>query len=135
MRPAWTAARFILPNAVKHFKFVVRGKRRLHQSPKTIEIESCSQWLEHELDLIKPTLVVALGGTAVAALLKRAMPIKANRGRLLPFGDSKLLITVHPSYLLRLPDAAARQTEEDLFVRDLKLIAAHLAALPGEQQQ
>jgi DNA polymerase len=122
-------------NAVKHFKFVVRGKRRLHQSPKTIEIETCSQWLEHELALIQPSLVVALGGTAASALLKRATPIKANRGRLLSFGVSKLLITVHPSYLLRLSDVATREQEEQLFITDLKLIATHLAAPHGDKQQ
>ena len=119
-------------NAVKHFKFVVRGKRRLHQSPKVIEVQACSNWLMQEVELIQPSLIVALGATAAQALFKRATPIKANRGRLIPFGRASILVTVHPSYLLRLPDAQTRQYEEGLFVNDLKMIAAHVGQKIGE---
>jgi DNA polymerase len=119
-------------NAVKHFKFVVRGKRRLHQSPKMIEVEACSNWLSEEIAVLQPSLIVALGATAAQALFKRATPVKANRGRLIPFGRASVLVTVHPSYLLRLPDAATRLHEEHLFVDDLALIAAHLGQQPGD---
>ncbi len=119
-------------NAVKHFKFVVRGKRRLHQSPKVIEVQACSDWLSKEIELVQPSLIVALGATAAHALFKRATPIKANRGRLIPFGRASVLVTVHPSYLLRLPDVATREHEEQLFVHDLALIAAHLGQTAGQ---
>ena len=125
-------AQLYVTNAVKHFKFVVRGKRRLHQSPKAIEVQACSNWLMQEIELVQPLLIVALGATAAQALFKRATPVKANRGRLIPFGRASILVTVHPSYLLRLPDAATREHEENLFVDDLRLVAAHMSQHFGE---
>jgi probable DNA metabolism protein len=125
-------AQLYVTNAVKHFKFVVRGKRRLHQSPKVIEVQACSNWLMQEIELVQPSLIVALGATAAHALLNRATPIKANRGTLIPFGRASVLVTLHPSYLLRLPDAATREHEESLFVGDLRLIAAHIGQQPGD---
>lgn len=114
-------------NAVKHFKWEARGKRRLHQKPDTAEIAACHQWLERELDLVAPVLVVALGATAARALLGRATPVEANRGRLLPFGANRqLLITVHPSYLLRVPDSA-RAGAYARFVQDLQCAAPYVA--------
>jgi len=91
-------------NAVKHFKYVPRGKRRLHKKPAEAEIDACHQWLEREF--VAPRLIVALGSTAARALLGRPTPVEANRGRLLspPGARAKLLITVHPSALLRMPD-------------------------------
>ena len=115
-----------MTNAVKHFKWEARGKRRLHKKPDDAEITACHQWLERELALVAPVLVVALGATAARALLGRATPIEANRGRLMPFGAGmQLLITVHPSYLLRVPDNA-RAGAYARFVQDLQIAAPYL---------
>ncbi|HEU4622108.1 MAG TPA: UdgX family uracil-DNA binding protein [Burkholderiaceae bacterium] len=116
-------------NAVKHFKYIVRGERRLHQKPKVTEVRACHPWLEHELALLKPRVIVALGATAALSLLGRDTPIERNRGQWMSLGDARLLITVHPSYLLRLPDPDAKAREFDRFVADLKLAAEALAAL------
>jgi DNA polymerase len=114
-------------NAVKHFKFVPRGKIRLHQKPTTPEIKACRQWYERELALVRPTLVVALGATAAQSVLGRITPINHSRGRLIENeGEARVLVTVHPSYLLRLPDAEAKAREYQRFVEDLKIVAAHL---------
>jgi uracil-DNA glycosylase len=114
-------------NAVKHFKFVPRGKIRLHQKPTTTEIKACRPWYERERAAIKPTLVVAMGATAAQGVFGKATPINANRGRLIDLDqETKALVTVHPSYLLRLPDADAREREYERFVSDLKLAAAYL---------
>ncbi|MFO1056723.1 MAG: UdgX family uracil-DNA binding protein [Dongiaceae bacterium] len=110
-------------NAVKHFKYVPRGKRRIHQKPGSLEIQACAPWLEQELALVDPRRVVALGATAAQALFGRAMPIGRSRGRLMALGERQALVTVHPSYLLRLPDAAAREREYRAFVADLRLAA------------
>src|SRR6478752_7412656 len=95
-------------NAVKHFKFVPRGKIRLHQKPNTPEIRACRPWYERELAAIEPELVVALGATAAQSVLGKLTPINKNRGHLIEHDGVKVLVTVHPSYLLRLPDADAR---------------------------
>jgi uracil-DNA glycosylase len=114
-------------NAVKHFKFVPRGKIRLHQKPTTPEIKACRQWYERELASIKPALVVAMGATAAQSVFGKITPINKNRGRLIDLNNGiKALVTVHPSYLLRLPDEAARAREYDLFVGDLRIAAALL---------
>jgi DNA polymerase len=116
-------------NAVKHFKFVLRGKRRLHKKPVETEIAACHRWLELELELVQPRLVVALGATAARALTGRALPILANRGRLLALSPHiALVVTVHPSFLLRVPDEA-RDAELARFVADLKFAATALASL------
>jgi uracil-DNA glycosylase family protein len=112
-------------NAVKHFKFVRRGKIRLHQKPNTPEIKACRQWYERELTSIKPALVVAMGATAAQSVFGKITPINKTRGRLIDLDDGiKALVTVHPSYLLRLPDAGAKAREYDRFVADLKIAAA-----------
>ncbi len=117
-------------NAVKHFKFVPRGKIRLHQKPNTQEIKACRQWYERELASIKADLVVAMGATAAQSVLGRITPINRNRGRLIDLDDGvKVLVTVHPSYLLRLPDAASKAREYARFVDDLKIAAATLKAI------
>jgi DNA polymerase len=108
-------------NAVKHFKFTPRGKRRLHQRPNAGEIQACKFWLSHELDLVRPRLVVALGATALHSLAGKAMPIGRNRGKVVTLGSVNVLPTVHPSYLLRLPDADARDAEYARFVADLRM--------------
>jgi DNA polymerase len=111
-------------NAVKHFKFVPRGKIRLHQKPTTPEIKACRPWYERELTSIKPDLVVAMGATAAQSVFGKITPITKNRGRLIDLDDGiKALVTVHPSYLLRLPDADARAREYERFVEDLKIAA------------
>ena len=111
-------------NAVKHFKFLARGKFRLHQKPNTSEIRTCRQWYERELSSIKPALVVAMGATAAQSVFGKITPIKKTRGRPIDLEDGiKALVTVHPSYLLRLPDAQAKAQEYERFVNDLKIAA------------
>ena len=117
-----------ITNAVKHFKFEPRGKRRIHSKPNAAEIKICHQWVSRELSAIEPDVVVALGATAAQSLMGKAMPIGKNRGHELTWADGRRgLITVHPSYLLRIPDAESKEREYNGFVRDLKL-AAKLAA-------
>jgi DNA polymerase len=107
-------------NAVKHFKFEPRGKRRIHATPDRAEIETCRFWLDQERASIAPAVTVLLGASAARAVLGRAVAISRERGRPVPLGDSVALITVHPSYLLRLPDESARQREYGAFVSDLR---------------
>jgi len=111
-------------NAVKHFKFEPRGKRRIHKKPDRPEIEACKWWLEREIAVLKPALIVALGGTAGQALTGRAVKVLSERGRIAedPRGF-RLLFTIHPSMILRLPDAAAKEREFAAFVADLQLAA------------
>ncbi|MDB5548695.1 MAG: phage polymerase-related protein [Tardiphaga sp.] len=114
-------------NAVKHFKFVPRGKIRLHQKPNTSELKACRPWYQRERDAIKPDLVVALGATAAHSVLGKATPVNANRGRLIELDEGgRALITVHPSYLLRLPDKEAKVREYARFVDDLIIAAGVL---------
>lgn len=114
-------------NAVKHFKFLPRGKFRLHQKPATPEIKACRPWYERELASIKPELVVAMGATAAQSVFGKITPINKNRGRLIDLDDgTRALVTVHPSYLLRLPDAETKALEYQRFVDDLRIAAALL---------
>src|SRR3954464_5870767 len=111
-------------NAVKHFKFVPRGKIRLHQKPNTPEIRACRQWYERELASLRPGLVVAMGATAAQCVFGKMTPINKNRGRLIDLQDGmRALVTVHPSYLLRLPDPEAKAREYARFIEDLKIAA------------
>jgi len=117
-------AKVYVTNAVKHFKFVPRGKFRLHQKPNTPEIRACRPWYERELAAIKPRLVVAMGATAAQSVFGKITPINKNRGRLIDLeGGTRALVTVHPSYLLRLPDPEAKALEYQRFVDDLKIAA------------
>lgn len=110
-------------NAVKHFKFVPRGKRRIHQKPNMGEIKVCRWWLDLERELVKPKLIVALGATAAQALLGKAVTIRDTRSRLIDLDDAtKLLVTVHPSYILRLPDKAAQARESEAFNADMAMV-------------
>ena len=111
-------------NAVKHFKFEPRGKRRIHKKPDRPEIEACKWWLDREVAVIKPELIVALGGTAGQALYGRAVKVMSERGRISedPRGF-RLLLTIHPSMILRVPDRAAKEQAFADFVADLKRAA------------
>jgi len=116
--------RIFVTNAVKHFKWRASGKRRLHERPNTAEIAACRLWLELELRLVKPDVVVALGATAAQALLGRAFRVTKDRGRLVssPLAE-RVVATVHPSSILRAPDDVTRRAEMRAFVRDLKRVA------------
>ncbi len=114
-------------NAVKHFKFVPRGKRRIHEKPGTGEINACRFWLDRERAEVKPALTVMLGATAARAILGRAVTISRERGQPMPLpdgigGNTTGFITVHPSYLLRLPDEDAKAREYAAFVADLRRV-------------
>ena len=113
-------------NAVKHFKFELRGKRRLHKKPADAEIAACLQWLQRELELVAPQLVIALGASASRALFGRTMPIEKNRGKVTDFTPhGRIMITVHPSFLLRVPPED-RAREYARFVEDLRIAAIAL---------
>jgi DNA polymerase len=112
--------RLYLTNAVKHFKFELRGKRRVHKTPAQREIELCRGWLERELGGLGARHLVALGGTAAQALLGRAVPVNEWRGRWLPRADGReVMVTWHPAALLRLPPAE-REAAFEAWVRDLR---------------
>jgi uracil-DNA glycosylase len=117
-------------NAVKHFKFVARGKRRIHNKPDAGEIEACRWWIEHERELIRPPVTVALGATAARSLLGKTVTISRVRGSPIRAEDgSELWVTVHPSYLLRMPDPVRKREERTLFVGDLKRVKARAEQL------
>ena len=119
-------------NAVKHFKFVQRGKRRIHNKPDAGEISACRWWIEHERELIRPPVTVALGATAARSLIGKIVTIGKVRGEPLTLADgSECWVTVHPSSILRAPDEAARREGKRLFLRDLKLIKARAEELTG----
>ena len=112
-------------NAVKHFKFEARGKRRIHNKPDGGEIEACRWWIEHERELIRPPVTVALGATAARSILAKTVTISRLRGEPVTAKDgSEIWVTVHPSFLLRIPEEDRRAEERALFVRDLKRIKA-----------
>ena len=120
-------------NAVKHFKFVPRGKRRLHQSPDAAEAAACRFWLDVELVRLAPPVLVLLGATAARTVLGRPVTIGRERGRPIRLSDAcTAWVTVHPSFLLRLPDAAAQAREYLAFVADLRLAAALAGGEAGE---
>jgi len=120
-------SRVYVTNAVKHFKFEPRGKKRLHKKPSAGEIEACKWWLDQELEVIKPALTVALGATAARALAGRPIAIGTSRGRLIDLRDGLPgLVTIHPSFLLRMPDPEVKAQEYRRFVQDLRLIAKHV---------
>ena len=118
-------------NAVKHFKFVARGKRRIHNKPDAGEIEACRWWLEHERELIRPPVTVALGATAARSLIGKVVTIGKVRGSPIALADgSECWVTVHPSFLLRIPEPDRRREERARFVADLKQVWARAAKLP-----
>jgi len=121
-------ARCYVTNAVKHFKWVPGGPRRIHSKPGAVEIAACFPWLEAEIAMVSPRVVVALGATAAQALFGKAFRVTRDRGR---FVASRLapyaLATVHPSALLRAPDEETRRREIQHFVEDLRKVAEVLA--------
>lgn len=120
-----------LTNAVKHFKYVQRGKRRLHQSPTTKEIDICRWWMDGERAIVQPRLLLALGASAARGLLGKAITISKMRGMPHSLEDGgELWVTAHPSYLLRLKDEM-KERQERLFQADLSAVADRLAELAG----
>jgi DNA polymerase len=117
-------------NAVKHFKFIQRGKRRIHNKPDAGEITACRWWIDHERELIKPEVTVALGATAARSLIGKVVTISKIRGQPLTLADgSECWVTTHPSAILRMPDEEARQAARALMIRDLKRIKARTEKL------
>jgi DNA polymerase len=115
-------------NAVKHFKFEQRGKRRLHKRPNAYEIDRCHWWLDFERKLVKPEIVVALGATAARSVSGRPLTINKVRGRVLPLPDGgRMLATIHPSYILRIEDETDKRAQYRGLVADLKVCAKELA--------
>ncbi len=111
-------------NAVKHFKWEPRGKRRIHKKPNSLEITACRAWLDAEIDVIKPEVIVCLGATAAQSLLGRSFRVTQQRGQLMQFRDGmKIAATVHPSSILRAPEEDSRHREMQLFITDLRVIA------------
>jgi DNA polymerase len=114
-------------NAVKHFKWEPRGKRRLHKRPDAAEVSACRPWLDREIELVRPRLVVCLGATAAQALLGRDFRVTRQRGQLFPQPAGHVVTaTVHPSSILRARDAAAREAEMGAFVDDLRVVGRQL---------
>ena len=111
-------------NVVKHFKWEPRGKRRIHKKPNSLEIAACRPWLEAEIALIKPDVIVALGATAAQSLLGPQFRVTKQRGEFIPSTLAPyIMATVHPSSILRAPDDETRQLEMRLFIDDLKKLA------------
>ena len=118
-----------LTNAVKHFKNEPRGKKRLHKRPNRYEVEVCRVWLQKELELVRPHLVLALGVTAAVALAGRPVVLSRERGKVLEFaGGQRGMVTAHPSSILRVPDQAARHAAFAALVKDLKAAVKQAAA-------
>lgn len=122
-------------NAVKHFKFIERGKRRLHQKPGGLEISACRPWLEAEIAALRPEIIVCLGGTAAQSVFGRAVKVLTERGKLMPHHWAKqALITIHPSAILRVPDESLKEQQFRSLVSDLTVISRFdkaLSATPG----
>jgi DNA polymerase len=118
----------LVTNAVKHFKFEQRGKRRLHKRPNAGEIDACRWWLNLERTIVKPRVIVALGATAARGVLGRSVTISSVRGEVLRDGDAQVIVTIHPSYLLRLQDDESKEREYKGFVADLRRCAKLLTA-------
>jgi len=117
-----------ITNAVKHFKFIERGKRRIHQQPKQIEIRACRPWLDGEIAAVRPQALVTLGATAARALLGPSFRLTAHRGEQLASDLAPLVFaTIHPSAILRSPDDETRHAERARFVDDLHVVAQALA--------
>jgi DNA polymerase len=110
-------------NAVKHFKFEQRGKRRIHSKPNAGEIRACRWWLDNELRLIQPDLVVALGATAAQSLLGKAVPITRMRGDIVEREDGlRIFVTIHPSFILRIREPADKEAERARFLADIRAV-------------
>jgi uracil-DNA glycosylase len=125
-------AQAYVTNVVKHFKWVPRGKKRIHAKPDAGEIRACRPWLEAEIAVVKPRVLVPLGATAAQALLGSGFRVSRQRGQLVPSPLAPAVIaTVHPSSILRAPDDETRRRERALFVQDLRAVAAVLEKQPA----
>jgi len=114
-------------NVVKHFKWVPRGKKRIHEKPNAGEIRACLPWLEWELKMVRPEILVCLGATAAQAVLGKQFRVTQQRGKILQSAlASKVMATVHPSSILRAPDEETRRLEMQHFIDDLRIIVRHL---------
>jgi len=114
-------------NIVKHFKFEPRGKRRIHKKPTAMEVSACRPWLDAEIEAVQPEVIVLLGSTAAQGVLGREFRVTQHRGEWIPSPLAPIVTaTIHPSAILRAPDAEARHMEMERFVVDLKLVAVHL---------
>jgi DNA polymerase len=120
VRLGWPRDAVYVTNAVKHFKYELRGQRRIHKTPAQREIDACLHWLESEIALVRPAAVIALGATAARALLGRAVPVMKERGQWFARADGlRVLVTLHPSALLR-ADPAEREAAFAQWLGDLK---------------
>ncbi|RUU90947.1 DUF4130 domain-containing protein [Mesorhizobium sp. M7A.F.Ca.MR.176.00.0.0] len=116
-------------NAVKHFKFEPRGKRRIHSKPNSGEIQACRWWIDQEFELVKPNLAVALGATAAMSLLGKAIPVTKMRGQVIEREDGlRVFITIHPSFILRIREPADKEAERERFLQDMKQVKRLMAA-------
>ncbi len=126
--------RVYVTNAVKHFKFVPRGKRRLHQRPDAGEIQACKFWLDLEIGFVRPRVIVALGATAAQSLLGKGVTISRLRGAPITMDNgAALFVTNHPSYLLRIRDPEDKAREQAKFEADLVLVRDAIAASPARR--
>jgi uracil-DNA glycosylase family protein len=124
-----------LTNVVKHFKWEPRGKRRIHKKPNAAETHACRPWLDIEVALVKPRALICLGATAAQALLGRGFKVTMHRGELVPSPLAPLVLaTVHPSAILRAPDADARHRELERLIADFRLIVRALASPPSSSR-
>lgn len=116
-------------NAVKHFKFEPRGKRRIHSKPNAGEVQACRWWIDREFALIKPELAVALGATAALSLLGKAIPVMKMRGQAVEREDGlRVFITIHPSFILRIQEPADKEAERERFLRDMREVKRLMTA-------
>src|SRR5690606_13423437 len=114
--------RLYVTNAVKHFKHEPRGKRRLHKTPNSSEVSACRWWLDNERRIVRPRIILSMGGTATLSVFGRSLPVSGHRGEVMALPDqARGLVTYHPSYLLRVPDAARKAEAFRMLVADLKL--------------
>jgi len=113
-------------NAVKHFKWEPRGKRRIHKKPNAMEIAACRPWLDAEIEAVQPEVIVCLGATAAQALLGKDFRVTKSRGEIIESEGKTMLATVHPSSILRAPDDEARRLEREKFVDDLRALNKYL---------
>jgi len=113
-------------NVVKHFKWEPRGKRRIHKKPNATEIASCRPWLDAEIAMVRPQFIVCLGATAARALLGSSFRVSSQRGQFFDTSLGRVTATVHPSFILRVPDDESRRREMGRFIEDLRRIARAL---------
>ncbi|HVQ23689.1 MAG TPA: UdgX family uracil-DNA binding protein, partial [Planctomycetota bacterium] len=125
----WSRVQVYVTNAVKHFKFELRGKRRMHKTPAQREAAACLHWLEDEIDLVQPEAIIAMGATAARSLLGRAVAVTSERGQWIerPADGRPVLVTLHPSALLRVVDREEQAAAYARWVADLRQATRYLA--------